>query len=146
MKEHYPLYNMEPYIALTNTHFDDEKKQFTDKISYDGYDFSIIVSAKNIDKTASDLDYLFHVPAMTYGIPNIANMKNWEFKFYDDKERLCTVEKNNDYIYFMLPHYNIIRTDVSSGIVYLRNFYETVNRLMDEVYRPLNTAHIGMDY
>jgi hypothetical protein len=138
-------YKMEPFIKLVNTEFNDVKNQFIDKIAYDGYDFSIIVSATNIDKTVSDLDYLFHVPSMTCGTPNIANMHFWECAFYDDKGRICTIEKSGEYICFILPHYKTITTDISSGIAYLRIFHSNVNRLLDEVYRPLNTAQIVAD-
>jgi hypothetical protein len=135
---------MEPYIQLLNTDVDVEKKQFIDKIEYDGYHFSVIVSANNIDKTLSDMDYLFQVPTVSQ-TPNIANMNYWEFIFYDNRGRECRVEKEGEYIYLMLPRYNIIKTDVSSGIAYLRIFYDTLKHLADEVYRPLNTAQIISD-
>lgn len=130
---------MEPYIKLMNTDFDVENKQFIDKIEYDGYDFSIIVSAKNIDSLLINMDYLFQTPSAS-NVINIANMNYWTFAFYDDKGRECRVQKIGEYMYFMLPLYNSIKTDVSSGIAYLRIFYDTVKHLADEVYRPLNTA------
>lgn len=124
---------MEPFITLINTDFDEENKKFTDRIRYDGYEFSVIVSEKDIDKTYCALDFLFYTPKMC-GIPNIANMWQWNLDFYDDKGRPCHMEKNGEYIYITLPHYHTIRTDASSGIAYLRIFHDTVKHLVDIVH------------
>lgn len=132
---------MEPYISLVNTLFDTDKHQFTDRIVYDGYEFSIIVGSKNIHNVAQDMDYLFQTPKVS-GTPNIANMNYWEFRFYDVRGRECRVEKNGEYIYFTIPRYQIISTDVSSGIAYLRIFHDTVKHLVDVVDESLNTAQI----
>ena len=132
---------MEPYIILMNTSFEPENDRFVDRIQYDGYEFSIIVGSKNIRTLRDEMAYLFHTPKMS-GIPNIANMNYWEFYFYDDKERECHVEKNGEYISFVIPNYQVISTDVSSGIAYLRIFHDTVKHLVELVDDPLNTAQI----
>lgn len=128
---------MEPFITLINTDFDVENKKFTDRIQYDGYEFSVIVSEKDIEKTYSALDFLFYTPKMST-IPNIANMWQWELNFYDDKARYCHIEKNGEYIYITLPYYNTIRTDVSSGVEYLRIFHDSVKQLVDIVHPAVN--------
>ena len=137
---------MEPFITLMNTDFDVENKKFTDRIRFDGYEFSVIVSEKEIDKTYGALDHLFYTPKMT-DIPNIANMGYWKLDFYDDKGRPCYIQKNGEHIYFTLPHYNTICTDVSSGIAYLRIFHDTVKHLFDIVYLAANNfTQITGDY
>lgn len=133
---------MEPYIQLINTDFDPEKQQFVDRIRFDGYDFSVVVSKQKIEDAYTALDYLWYTPKVGGGNPNIANMNYWEFHFYDDKGRICTIEKNGEYIYFILPLYNIFRTDVSSGIAYLRIFHDTVKHLVDVIHPPINAAQI----
>jgi len=123
---------MEPYITFISTDFNAEKKQFTDRIRYDGYDFSLTVTGRELQKTYDALEFLFQTPSIT-GVLNIANLDSWGFHFYDTKGRLCAIEKNGDYVYLVMPHYNMIRTDVSSGIMYLRIFYENVKHLNDVV-------------
>ena len=135
---------MEPYIKLLNTDFDVEKQKFTDRIAYDGYEFTFIVSALNIEQTCSDLDYLFTEPKMSNCI-NIANMHSWQFSFYDEKGRNCMVSKLGEYIEFNIPYYRPISTDISSGIAYLRIFHDTARHLLVEVHNPLNTAQIISD-
>lgn len=136
---------MEPYIKLITTDFDVENLRFTDKIDYGGYDFSVIVSSKDIENICKDLEYLFTTPKIT-GIVNIANLYRWEFSFYDHTREECTISKLDEYIYISLPHYRPIATDVSSGIAYLRIFHEACKRLLEEVNREyLNTAQIISD-
>ena len=135
---------MEPYIQLISSHIDTDSKKFTDRIAYDGYEFSIIVSALNIEQTCSDLDYLFTAPKMSKCI-NIANMYTWEFSFHDDRGRKCGVSKLGEYIEFNIPYYRPIGTDVSSGIAYLRSFHDNVKQLLIEIHNPLNTAQITSD-
>ena len=135
---------MEPYIKLMNTDFDEKNLRFTDKVQYDGYDFSFVVSSMEIEKLCSDLDYLFQIPAMS-NIPNIANMTHWHFTFFDHTGHACRVRKLGEYIYFLIPHYKPIRTGVSSGIAYLRIFNDTAHHLLQRVHEPLNTAHITDD-
>ena len=135
---------MEPYIKLISTGIDTENKKFIDKIDYDGYEFSFVVSAVDIEKTCNHLDLLFTTPSLSI-YPNIANMQYWEFKFYDDKGRVCVVSKTGENIEFVLPRYKPIVTDVSSGILYLRSFYESAKCLLVEVHNPLNTAQIISD-
>lgn len=137
---------MEPFITLINTDFDAENKKFTDRIQFDGYEFSVIVSGTDIDKTYSALNYLFFTPKLS-DIPNIANMWQWNLDFYDDKNRSCRIEKNGDYIYIFLPHYKMIQTDVSSGIAYLRIFHDSVKHLLDVVHPAVDDfTQITSDY
>lgn len=135
---------MEPYWKLINTDFDVENKQFTDKLDYDGYDFSVIVSSKDIETTCNQLDFLFHIPSVA-SLPNIANLRCWTVTFYDHKERKCTFHKIDEYIYLYTPHYQMIKTDVSSGIAYLRIFHDTVKHMLVYIHEPLNTAQIVSD-
>jgi len=136
---------MEPYIKFVNSDFDPEELQFTHKIEYGGYDFSVIVSSKDIEKTCKDLDYLFATPKITRVI-NVANLNEWEFLFYDHTGQECKMYKLGEYIYLSLPHYRSITTDVSSGIAYLRIFYDACKHLLEEVNRNyLNTAQILSD-
>lgn len=138
-------HTMEPYIKLMNTDFDVENLKFTDKIEYGGYDFSVIVSSKDIEKICKDLDYLFSTPKIT-GILNVANLNEWHISFYDHTGEECKMTKLGEYIYISLPHYLSIATDVSSGIVYLRIFRDTCKHLLEEVNRNyLNTAQILSD-
>ncbi len=136
---------MEPYIKLTNTEFDVEKKQFIDYLDYDGYIFSVIVSAKELQETCDQLDFLFHVPSVA-SLPNIANLQSWTITFYDHKENKCTFHKIDEYIYLYTPHYRMIKTDVSSGIAYLRIFHDTVKNMLEYIHEPLNTAQVIAEY
>lgn len=124
---------MDHSINLVTTDIDAEKKRFTDRIEYDGYEFSVIVSHVNIEQTHKTLDYLFYTPDMT-DIPNFENMWTWKVNFYDDKERPCSIVKNGEHIYINLPYYKMIRTDIESGMRYLRIFHNTVNYLMELTY------------
>lgn len=120
------------FIQLINTDVDAENLQFTDRIRYDGYDFSVTVSSRYIADTCKDLDFLFQVPKVSR-IPNIANLNEWEFTFYDHKHRLCRFSKSGEFIIMSLPFYQNIQTDVSSGIIYLRIFHDTCKHLLAEL-------------
>lgn len=133
---------MEPYIYFVSTQFDDSDDYFIDRVQYDDYDFSIIVSIKDIDNLNSELDYLFSTPDVCRSIPNFANMNSWSIHFYDDKCRECEIQKDGEYMYFSLPHYKTIRTDISSGIIYLKIFHDNVKKLFDIWYSKMNYAQI----
>jgi hypothetical protein len=141
---------MEPYWKLMTTEFDEVKKQFIDYLDYDGYNVSVIVSAKGLYETCDQLDYLFHVPSVA-SIPTIANLQSWTVTFYDHKERKCTFHKIDEYIYLYTPHYQMIKTDVSSGIAYLRIFHDTVKHMLQYILTEnigdnvMNTAQILSD-
>jgi hypothetical protein len=135
---------MEPYWKLTNTEFDEVKKQFIDYLDYDGYLISVIVSEKELDETCNQLNFLFDVPSVA-SFPTIANLKSWTVTFYDHKGRKCTFHKIDEYIYLYTPHYQMIKTDVSSGIAYLRIFHDTVKHMLTYIHEPLNTAQILSD-
>lgn len=135
---------MEPYWKLMNTEFDEVKKQFIDYIDYDGYTITVIVSEKNLNETCDQLDYLFHIPSVA-SLPNIANLISWTVTFYDHMGNKCTFHKIDEYIYLYTPHYKMIKTDVSSGIAYLRIFHDTAKHMLEYIYEPLNTAQIISD-